>query len=138
MISAVNLFYIIFILSVNKNAVLSKINCFKKQFLQSIRTQWVVCWRFKIFSDSGFKASIPVSFLSAGITKNKIKACCYIQDCFITHLCFSEEMVLHSRVARAAGIKLADRQVERLQKAAEKAEQAQAKIEKRRKEWSQL
>lgn len=51
---------------------------------------------------------------------------------------FSEEMVLHPRVARPAGIKLADRQIERLQKAAEKAEQAQAKIEKRRQEWSQL
>lgn len=47
-------------------------------------------------------------------------------------------MVLHSRVSRSAGIKLGDRQVERLQKAAEKAEQAQAKIEKRREEWSQL
>lgn len=46
--------------------------------------------------------------------------------------------MLHPRVARPAGIKLADRQVERLQKAAEKAEQAQAKIEKRRQEWAQL
>ncbi|XP_032395282.1 cilia- and flagella-associated protein 44 [Etheostoma spectabile] len=40
--------------------------------------------------------------------------------------------------ARPAGIKLADRQVERLRKAAEKAEQARAKIEKRKKEWAQL
>lgn len=46
--------------------------------------------------------------------------------------------MLHPRVARPAGIKLADRQVERLQKAAEKAEQAHAKIEKRRQEWAQL
>lgn len=55
-----------------------------------------------------------------------------------TPLCSSEDIVLHPRVARPAGIKLADRQVERLQKAAEKAEQAQAKIEKRRQEWAQL
>lgn len=47
-------------------------------------------------------------------------------------------MVLRSRVVRSAGVKLGDRQVERLQKAAEKAEQAQAKIEKRKEEWSQL
>lgn len=55
-----------------------------------------------------------------------------------TPLCSSEDIVLHPPVARPAGIKLADRQVERLQKAAEKAEQAQAKIEKRRQEWAQL
>lgn len=47
-------------------------------------------------------------------------------------------MVLHARVAHSAGVKLGDRQLERLQKAAEKAEQAQAKIEKRKEEWSQL
>ncbi|KAM9820225.1 LOW QUALITY PROTEIN: cilia- and flagella-associated protein 44 [Neosynchiropus ocellatus] len=35
-------------------------------------------------------------------------------------------------------MKLADRQMERLRKAAEKAEQARAKIEKRRQEWEQL
>ncbi|XP_034565559.1 cilia- and flagella-associated protein 44 [Notolabrus celidotus] len=49
-----------------------------------------------------------------------------------------EEVVLRPPVARAAGIKLADRQVERLRKAAEKAEQARAKIEKRKQEWAQL
>ncbi|XP_045922375.1 cilia- and flagella-associated protein 44 isoform X1 [Micropterus dolomieu] len=49
-----------------------------------------------------------------------------------------EEEVLRPPVARPAGIKLADRQVERLRKAAEKAEQARAKIEKRKQEWAQL
>ncbi|XP_076614824.1 cilia- and flagella-associated protein 44 [Chaetodon auriga] len=49
-----------------------------------------------------------------------------------------EEEVLRHPVARPAGIKLADRQVERLRKAAEKAEQARAKIEKRKQEWAQL
>ncbi|KAF1377233.1 hypothetical protein PFLUV_G00198560 [Perca fluviatilis] len=49
-----------------------------------------------------------------------------------------EEEVLRPPPARPAGIKLADRQVERLRKAAEKAEQARAKIEKRKKEWAQL
>ncbi|XP_042365640.1 cilia- and flagella-associated protein 44 [Plectropomus leopardus] len=48
------------------------------------------------------------------------------------------EEVLRAPVARPAGIKLADRQVERLRKAAEKAEQARAKIEKRKQEWAQL
>lgn len=47
-------------------------------------------------------------------------------------------MVLHSLVARSKGVKLGARQVERLQKAAERAEQAQAKIQKRKEEWSQL
>ncbi|XP_026153925.1 cilia- and flagella-associated protein 44 isoform X2 [Mastacembelus armatus] len=41
-------------------------------------------------------------------------------------------------VARPATIKLGDRQVERLRKAAEKAEQARAKLEKRKQEWAQL
>ncbi|XP_035523590.1 cilia- and flagella-associated protein 44-like [Morone saxatilis] len=49
-----------------------------------------------------------------------------------------EEEVLPPPVARPEGIKLADRQVERLRKAAEKAEQARAKIEKRKQEWAQL
>ncbi|KAG7235618.1 hypothetical protein INR49_002428 [Caranx melampygus] len=49
-----------------------------------------------------------------------------------------EEEVVHPKLARPAGIKLGDRQVERLQKAAEKAEQARAKIEKRKQEWEQL
>ncbi|XP_074546967.1 cilia- and flagella-associated protein 44 [Halichoeres trimaculatus] len=49
-----------------------------------------------------------------------------------------EEAMLRPPVARPAGIKLADRQVERLRKAAEKAEQALAKIEKRKQEWAQL
>ncbi|XP_044029955.1 cilia- and flagella-associated protein 44 [Siniperca chuatsi] len=49
-----------------------------------------------------------------------------------------EEEMLCPPVARPAGIKLADRQVERLRKAAEKAEQARAKIEKRKQEWAQL
>ncbi|KAK5851669.1 hypothetical protein PBY51_023206 [Eleginops maclovinus] len=51
---------------------------------------------------------------------------------------WGEEEVLHPTVARSAGIKLGDRQVERLRKAAEKAEQARAKIEKRKQEWDQL
>uniref|UniRef100_A0A3B4XPH3 Cilia- and flagella-associated protein 44 n=1 Tax=Seriola lalandi dorsalis TaxID=1841481 RepID=A0A3B4XPH3_SERLL len=50
----------------------------------------------------------------------------------------SEEEVVRPKVARPAGIKLGDRQVERLRKAAEKAEQARAKIEKRKQEWDQL
>ncbi|XP_056259641.1 cilia- and flagella-associated protein 44 [Seriola aureovittata] len=49
-----------------------------------------------------------------------------------------EEEVVRPKVARPAGIKLGDRQVERLRKAAEKAEQARAKIEKRKQEWDQL
>ncbi|XP_076020168.1 cilia- and flagella-associated protein 44 [Genypterus blacodes] len=40
--------------------------------------------------------------------------------------------------ARAGAIKLADWQIERLRKAAEKAEQARVKIEKRKREWAQL
>lgn len=58
----------------------------------------------------------------------------------LTYLCVCspEEDVLRPPVARPAGIKLADRQVERLRKAAEKAEQARAKIEKRKQEWAQL
>ncbi|XP_050928726.1 cilia- and flagella-associated protein 44 [Lates calcarifer] len=49
-----------------------------------------------------------------------------------------EEEVLHPKVARPAAVKLGDRQMERLRKAAEKAEQARAKIEKRKQEWAQL
>ncbi|XP_065821986.1 cilia- and flagella-associated protein 44 isoform X2 [Labrus bergylta] len=49
-----------------------------------------------------------------------------------------EEEILHAPKSRPAGVKLADRQVERLRKAAEKAEQARAKIEKRRQEWAKL
>lgn len=39
---------------------------------------------------------------------------------------------------RTAKIKLGDRQEERLRKAAEKAEQARAKIEKKKQEWAQM
>ncbi|XP_061603630.1 cilia- and flagella-associated protein 44-like [Phyllopteryx taeniolatus] len=49
-----------------------------------------------------------------------------------------EEYVPHSLVTRSSGIKLADRQVERLRKAAEKAEQARAKIDKRKQEWDKF
>ncbi|XP_033502384.2 cilia- and flagella-associated protein 44 isoform X1 [Epinephelus lanceolatus] len=49
-----------------------------------------------------------------------------------------EEEVRPHPVARPSGIKLADRQVKRLQKEAEKAEQARARIEKRKQEWAQL
>ncbi|KAK2888569.1 cilia- and flagella-associated protein 44 [Channa argus] len=49
-----------------------------------------------------------------------------------------EAHVLSTPVARPTGIKLGDRQIERLRKAAEKAEQAQARIEKRKQEWAQL
>ncbi|XP_037609336.1 cilia- and flagella-associated protein 44 [Sebastes umbrosus] len=49
-----------------------------------------------------------------------------------------EEEVMLPKPARPARIQLGDRQVERLQKAAEKAEQARAKIEKRKQEWAQL
>ncbi|XP_071321915.1 cilia- and flagella-associated protein 44 [Trachinotus anak] len=49
-----------------------------------------------------------------------------------------EEEVVRPKMARPAGIKLGDRQVERLRKAAEKAEQAKAKIEKRKQEWEKL
>ncbi|KAM6987447.1 cilia- and flagella-associated protein 44-like [Tautogolabrus adspersus] len=49
-----------------------------------------------------------------------------------------EEEMLHPPVSRPARIKLTDRQVERLLKTAEKAEQARAKIEKRRQEWAKL
>ncbi|KAM9338379.1 cilia- and flagella-associated protein 44 [Symphorus nematophorus] len=49
-----------------------------------------------------------------------------------------EEQVLRHPVACPVGIKLADRQIERLRKVAEKAEQARAKIEKRKQEWAQF
>ncbi|XP_033981538.1 cilia- and flagella-associated protein 44 isoform X1 [Trematomus bernacchii] len=49
-----------------------------------------------------------------------------------------EEEDLPPPVAGSEGVKLGDRQVERLRKAAEKAEQARAKIEKRKQEWAQL
>ncbi|XP_040915396.1 cilia- and flagella-associated protein 44 [Toxotes jaculatrix] len=48
------------------------------------------------------------------------------------------EEVLCPKATRPAGIKLGDRQVERLRKAAEKAEQAKARMEKRKQEWAQL
>ncbi|XP_041667527.1 cilia- and flagella-associated protein 44 [Cheilinus undulatus] len=51
---------------------------------------------------------------------------------------FEEEEMLRPPVTRPAGIKLGDRQIERLRKAAEKAEQARARIEKRKKEWAEL
>ncbi|AWP14907.1 putative cilia- and flagella-associated protein 44 [Scophthalmus maximus] len=49
-----------------------------------------------------------------------------------------EEEVLCPQAARPAGIKLGDRQIERLQKAGEKAEQARAKIVQRKQEWAEL
>ncbi|XP_036972430.1 cilia- and flagella-associated protein 44 [Acanthopagrus latus] len=49
-----------------------------------------------------------------------------------------EEEVLRQPKARPAGVKLGNRQVERLRRVAEKAEQARAKIEKRKQEWAQL
>ncbi|XP_055369540.1 cilia- and flagella-associated protein 44 isoform X2 [Betta splendens] len=49
-----------------------------------------------------------------------------------------EDELLHPDAPRPTGIKLGDRQIERLRKAAEKAEQARAKIEKRKQEWAQL
>lgn len=51
---------------------------------------------------------------------------------------FAVEEVPKPPAACAGGIKLADRQIERLLKAAEKAEQARAKMEKRKREWAQL
>ncbi|KAM8827411.1 cilia- and flagella-associated protein 44 isoform 2-T2 [Spinachia spinachia] len=49
-----------------------------------------------------------------------------------------KEEMLHHPQARPAVIKLTNRQIERLRKAAERAEQARAKIEKRKLEWAQL
>ncbi|XP_037341186.2 cilia- and flagella-associated protein 44 [Pungitius pungitius] len=49
-----------------------------------------------------------------------------------------KEEMLHRPQARPAATKLTNRQIERLQKAAERAEQARAKIEKRKLEWAQL
>ncbi|TKS84134.1 Cilia- and flagella-associated protein 44 [Collichthys lucidus] len=49
-----------------------------------------------------------------------------------------DEEVPRPLAACSAGIKLEYRQIERLRKAAEKAEQARAKIEKRKQEWAQL
>ncbi|XP_069562406.1 cilia- and flagella-associated protein 44 [Brachyistius frenatus] len=49
-----------------------------------------------------------------------------------------EEVMLRPPVARQAKIKLGDRQEERLRKAAAKAGQAQANIEKRKQEWAQI
>ncbi|XP_028274026.1 cilia- and flagella-associated protein 44 [Parambassis ranga] len=50
----------------------------------------------------------------------------------------NEEEGLPVRVSSLAKIKLGDRQEERLRKAAKKAEQARAKIEKRKQEWAQI
>lgn len=60
--------------------------------------------------------------------------------CETYHLVYSpDEVEMHPAAAtRPTDIKLADRQVERLRKAAEKTEQARAKIEKRKQEWAQL
>ncbi|XP_057675267.1 cilia- and flagella-associated protein 44-like isoform X1 [Corythoichthys intestinalis] len=49
-----------------------------------------------------------------------------------------EEDLPQVLVTRSSLVKLADRQIERLKKAAEKAEQARAKIEKRKQEWDNL
>ncbi|XP_071388965.1 cilia- and flagella-associated protein 44 [Centroberyx affinis] len=49
-----------------------------------------------------------------------------------------EEEVLTPAAVRSGGVKLAGRQAERLRKAAEKAEQARARLENRKKEWAQL
>ncbi|KAM3599542.1 uncharacterized protein V6R79_007770 [Siganus canaliculatus] len=49
-----------------------------------------------------------------------------------------EEEATRPLVAQPTGIKVADRQFERLRKAAEKAERARARIEKRKQEWDQL
>lgn len=62
----------------------------------------------------------------------------FLKTCLTCHVCFAEEKVLPPPVAHPTGIKLGDRQIERLRKAAEKAEQARAKIEKRKQEWAQL
>ncbi|XP_040053049.2 cilia- and flagella-associated protein 44 [Gasterosteus aculeatus] len=49
-----------------------------------------------------------------------------------------KEEMLRRPQSRPAVIKLTNRQIERLRKAAERAEQARAKIEKRKLEWAQL
>ncbi|KAM9735419.1 cilia- and flagella-associated protein 44 [Menidia menidia] len=49
-----------------------------------------------------------------------------------------EDEVLCPPVPQPAKVKLGDRQEERLKKASEKAEQARAKIEKRKQEWAQI
>ncbi|MEQ2248508.1 hypothetical protein ILYODFUR_019794, partial [Ilyodon furcidens] len=49
-----------------------------------------------------------------------------------------EEVVLQPTVVPKARVKLGDRQEEKLRKAAEKAEQARAKIERRKQEWAQI
>ncbi|XP_029941450.1 cilia- and flagella-associated protein 44 [Salarias fasciatus] len=49
-----------------------------------------------------------------------------------------ERDILHPTLARPAKIKLGDRQEERLKKAAEKAELARMKIEKRKQEWAKI
>ncbi|KAI4887997.1 hypothetical protein NFI96_034666, partial [Prochilodus magdalenae] len=50
----------------------------------------------------------------------------------------AEPVVLQPQVPQAGGSKLAGRQAEKLRKAAEKAERARAKIERRKKEWAEL
>ncbi|XP_051907851.1 cilia- and flagella-associated protein 44-like isoform X2 [Hippocampus zosterae] len=50
----------------------------------------------------------------------------------------TEDDVPHPPVTRSSVVKLAHRQMERLRKAAEKAEQARAKIQKRKREWDKL
>jgi len=63
----------------------------------------------------------------------------YIRGSFIYLCVYSpEEELLRCPQARPAGIMLTNQQVERLRKAAEKAEQAQAKIEKRKQDWARL
>ncbi|KAM6902317.1 cilia- and flagella-associated protein 44 [Xenentodon cancila] len=49
-----------------------------------------------------------------------------------------EEDLPCAPVARGSGIKLGDRQEEKLRKAAEKAERARTKIERRKEEWAQI
>ncbi|XP_047247740.1 cilia- and flagella-associated protein 44-like isoform X2 [Girardinichthys multiradiatus] len=49
-----------------------------------------------------------------------------------------EEVVLQPTVVAKARVKLGDRQEEKLRKAAEKAQQARAKIERRKQEWAQI
>ncbi|MEQ2194882.1 hypothetical protein XENOCAPTIV_004316 [Xenoophorus captivus] len=49
-----------------------------------------------------------------------------------------EEVVLQPAVVPKARVKLGDRQEEKLRKAAEKAGQARAKIERRKQEWAQI
>lgn len=66
-----------------------------------------------------------------------LKTTCWCSLCVLSAK-DQEVEVLRPQVPPSAGVRLGVRQEEKLRRAAEKAEQARAKIEKRKKEWAKL